>query len=789
MRKAGKILLYCFAGLLGLLLLLMLAVKLALDRAPAYQAEIQQWLHAQTGYHITFAGVSPSFRWYGPELHFERLELRSKDDRRTLARAAGGRVAADIWQLISSGKLLAGRIEIDSPSITITRLGPTSFALASEIKLGGNDASLEMLTLNDLPAGKLAIRHAVVTMQNWNSALPQLALRDVNLDVRRGDEGLSVVFNAHLPPALGGILNVSGNAHGRGDLELLDWTATARARDISFPGWRLLLPEFLSRLDAGSGAFDLAARGTGLVLTSADLDFAARGVVTQLNDGPSAKFEQIGGALRVLHAGDRWSLSGARVRAVRSGRRDPDSQFDVSWRRSDAGLLDLRARASYLRADTLLPLSGLLPDKALRDRLGEIAPTGEWTDTVIELTRATATDRWRLQVQAKFRDVGFAPVGRAPGLRGLTGTIAGTESGGHVTIDTRSAVFSWPTQFSQPVDLETLKATLYWKRTSEELLVATPDWAMNNRDAGVHGKAGLGGARRRVITRADAGRHGGKRQCVGRTQLFSTRADRAAGARLVGSSVRGGSSVARECRVAGTDTAFPVSRRQWFVSGALRPGWIDAGLQRGLAARVRENLGWRTRNFANEGLTAHLLAGRLSGFPIDSGDARFADFKTGELEIHVRTGGDAAEALTFLRASPLDASAEYAFSGVEARGPMQAIQGGFIPAAVQGFRASAEAGTCATLKGSDAQPTRVDGGGDRFERRLRYRWCSSGGGRCPGPHFGRDISNAGSSTSATGRSPAPNSNFAAHSTAMPCARRWRCRPAFRSAGRRTGGPR
>src|ERR1700676_1897163 len=273
-RKAGKILLYCFAGLLGLLLFLILAVKLALDRAPAYQAEIKQWLHAQTGYHIAFAGVSPSFRWYGPELRFDRLELRSKDDRRVLARAAGGRVAADIWQLISSGKLLAGRIELDSPNIVITRLGPASFALASEIKLGGNDASLETLTLNDLPAGKLAIRHAVVTMQNWNSAVPQLALRDVNLDVRRGDEGLSAVFNAHLPPALGGILNVSGNAHGLERLQLLDWNASAWARDISFAGWRMLLPDFLSRLDAGNGAFELAASGAGGILTHADLDFS-----------------------------------------------------------------------------------------------------------------------------------------------------------------------------------------------------------------------------------------------------------------------------------------------------------------------------------------------------------------------------------------------------------------------------------------------------------------------------------------------------------------------------------
>src|ERR1700723_742745 len=249
-RKIGKILLYGFAGVLGLLLVLMLALKIALDRAPAYQAEIKQWVHAQTGYHIAFARVSPSFRWYGPELHFERLELRSKDDRRVLARAGGGRVAADIWQLISSGKLLAGRGEIDSPAIVIARLGPTSFALASEIKLGGGDSSLETLTLDDLPAGKLAIRHAMVTMQDWNAALPRLELQDVNLDVQRGDEDLSMVFSAHLPRALGGTLSVSGSARGRSDLPMLNWSALARARGISFSGWRLLLPDYLNRLDA-----------------------------------------------------------------------------------------------------------------------------------------------------------------------------------------------------------------------------------------------------------------------------------------------------------------------------------------------------------------------------------------------------------------------------------------------------------------------------------------------------------------------------------------------------------
>src|SRR5271154_7426850 len=126
-RKLGKILGFSLGGLLLLVLLAMLALKLILDRAPQYQAQIKEWVHTQTGYHIGFAHVSPAFRWYGPELYFDRPELRSKDDQRVLARAAGARIAADVWQLIRSGKLLAGRIEEESPNISVARLGPTRF--------------------------------------------------------------------------------------------------------------------------------------------------------------------------------------------------------------------------------------------------------------------------------------------------------------------------------------------------------------------------------------------------------------------------------------------------------------------------------------------------------------------------------------------------------------------------------------------------------------------------------------------------------------------------------------
>ena len=679
LRTLGKILLYAAAGFLGLMLLATLALKLALDRVPAYQDEIKELVNRRTGFHIRFSHVEPTLRWYGPELYFDHPELRSKDDRRVLARAEGGRIAADIWRLIFNQKLLAGRLQLDGPDIVIARLGPDAFALASEIELR-QDPAAAALSLDDLPDGTLDIRHGRVTVINWNASLPQLALSGVDLELRRDADELQVKAAGRLPPALGGSLRVVGAVHGLTDAGTMVWSGDAHGRDISFAGWRLLLPEYLGGLDAGTGAFELKANGAGGMPERAVLDFSARSVVTG-QGAAGARFDEIGGKLTLTHAQDRWTLIGQGVQALQGGRHDPASQFNVTWRANEAGLLELRARASYLRAESLAPLTGLLPQPDIRDRLRVLGLTGEWSDASFELARTAAAAPWRMRVRAKFHDAGFAPIGRAPGMRGLSGSVAGDQDGGRVDLDSHTVAIAWPGEWQQPPVLEVVTATLYWKLTPQELLVATPALLARNRDAALHLQAAwrqpsngdspqltvVGGVENGDVTAAH--------NYLPRALIAPKALEWLDRAFLAGRMPHA------DIIVNGPVRRFPFRDGSGLFLAKLRIEDMTLDYQAGWAPL--ENLSGEAE-FRNEGLSAQLLAGDLStgkpgGVAIKSGSVRFADFKTGELSVHATADGDAGGALDYLRATPLDALTDQAFSVVEASGPLHADIELFLP--------------------------------------------------------------------------------------------------------------
>ena len=676
LRKFGKVLAIGSAALLLFVLLSMLALKLALDRVPAYQTEIKAWVHTQTGFYIRFAHVAPALRWYGPELSFQQLELRSKDDRRVLAKAARGRIGSDVWRLLLSGRLFAARIELDSPDIIVERKGATRFALASEIPLQGAHPSEASINLDDLPPGILVIRHGRMLVTNWNRGLPRLVLGDVNLEIRRDADAIHVSFAARLPRVLGGALKLGATLHRLGDLQKTDWTADLATQNVSFPGWRRLLPAYLDHLRSGSGTFDLHANGTGRDLARAKFVFSAQRVVARSSDGSLTRFDQIGGDLALTHEGDRWTLLGRGVRAARAGRSDPPSQFDATWRSGGGGMLDLRAHASYLRADNLLPLAGLLTQKKVRDQLLAIAPTGEWTDATVALARRDAADPWRFNIAAKFHDAGVAAVGRAPGVRGLSGSIEGDQDAGHLRLDTHAATIDWPGQWIKPVDVDALSGTIYWSRSAAGLLIATPGIDAVNRDATVSALASLqlpADGASPVLTLSGHVRNGN----VADARLYLLRA------RLHPKPLAWLDQAFIAGHLANADVVFRGPVRHFpFRDGTglflarldldgmvLRygPGWplIEGGIARA--------------EFRNQGLVVHIDSAATDGLLIKGGEASFADFKNAELAVHVARAGDAGAALKFLRDSPLNRLAHGAFSGVDGRGALRTDVRLFFP--------------------------------------------------------------------------------------------------------------
>jgi uncharacterized protein (TIGR02099 family) len=673
LRRIGKVLLYAAAGVIGVVLLAMLALKLALDRAPRYQAEIKEWVHAQTGYHIRFAHVAPAFRWYGPELYFDQLELRSKDDQRVLVQSAGGRIGADVWQLLHTGQLLAGRVELDAPAITLTRLGPQRFAIGADIELGGERAASEPFTLDDLPAGTLVIRNAVVTLVHWNETLPQLELRRVDVRLHRNEFGAGLVAAAQLPEALCGTVSLQGSLKGRGAVNMLPWNGTGRVRSLKLAGWHQLLPQYLSGLSAGSAGFDITVQGQGARFARADLALTAAGVETSLGDGTVARFDQMSADLALVRSGERWTLTGRHVRAAR---RDAESNIEVTWHQGEAGLLDLRAEASYLRAETLLPLAVLIPQPQVRERLNALAPTGEWSGTVFALTRASIDLPWQLEVHGKFRDAGFAPLGKAPGLRGLNGSLAGTEHGGHVFLDSTAAVFNWPAQLAQPVAVTAFTTQLYWRNAEDGLTVATSGWDLKTQDAEAHGKFAWqrpvegDSPLLTLVSRIQNGNVAAARKYLPHALLPPNAFNWLDNAFLAGHLTRA------DAVLQGPVKHFPFRDGSglFLVRCAIdslnlnySDNWPAADNVSGLA------------EFRNEGLSVRLQSGRIGEMHLESGEARFADFKTGELKLRINAAGDARGALAYLRATPLDAMAEHLFSTAQARGPMSASIDLFLP--------------------------------------------------------------------------------------------------------------
>lgn len=648
------------------------ALKLALDRVPGYQVQIRDWVHQQTGLQVRFSSVTPALRWYGPELEFAALELRSGDDQRSIAVARRGSIAIDVWSLIANARLLAGRLRLDEPRIAVTRLGPMRFSIGEGIEFGSGQQGLREI-LRRLPHGRLDVRRANVRMLNWNPGSPSLQFDDIDLELSRSGDHVDLRLAMRMPDQLRGSIRLRLGVADSGDGNPLDWNASLTARDVSLPGWHELLPDLSNSVQSGVARVDLAAGGSGSTKLQARLDLTVRDFRA---GGAVRTLSEVGGVFSLGRIGERWALNGERVRALAGSARGPQTRFVSSWRLRNGGLDVLDASFDQLSLDALATVVAVLPQKALRESISAWEPGGDWSDGMFHFDRGAdgSAPRWR--VRARFAAATLAPHGRMPGIKGLSGSILGDQQGGRLEFDAPGALVSWPEQWSAPVSFATLRGSVFWRRDAEQLLVASQDVELANPD--LHGSAKF------AWRQFSDGR-------PSQIQLWSGLAD-----------VRASAAPRYLPRHSISPAAFEWLA-QAFVSGHVPHADLvlrgpaadfpfrDGGglfLVRFPAQDMVMNLheGWpRLENlsldaeFRNQGLQVTVRHATTGSLEVDEGTARFGDFATGELEVEARTHADAADVLRYLAATPLDASVGDAFSRTDASGPLDADVDLFLP--------------------------------------------------------------------------------------------------------------
>ncbi len=657
MVAAGAVLLLVLGGI-G-------ALKLALDRVPEYQGQIRDWVHQQTGLQVRFTRVTPALRWYGPELEFSALELRSGDDLRSIAVARRGSVAIDVWSLIANARLLAGRLRLDEPRIAITRLGPTRFSIGEGLEFGSGQQGLREV-LRNLPHGRLDVRRASVHLLSWNPASPSLQFDDVDVNLTRSGDHVDLRLAMRMPAQLQGSVRLRVGVADPGDQDPLAWNASLVARDVSLSGWHDLLPDLSNSVQSGVARVDLDASGAGSTKLRARLDLT----VHDFRAGATLRtLSEVGGVFRLDRVGDRWALNGERVRALAGSSKGPQTRFVSSWQLRNGGLDVLDARFDRLSLDALATVVAVLPQKPLRDSISSWEPGGDWSDGLFHYERGAAPLAPRWQVRARFARAAVAPHGRIPGIRGLSGSIHGDQQAGRLDIDAPGAVVNWPEQWPAPVSFATLRGSAFWRRDADQLLVASQDLEMVNPD--LHASAKFAWHRFSDGRPAQIVLWGSLKDVLAEAApRYLPRHDISPAAfGWLSQAFVSGHVPHADLVLRGPVTDFPFRDGNGLFLVRFPAQDMVMNLHEGWPRL--ENLALDAE-FRNQGLDVRIRHARTGSLEVDEGTARFADFSTGELEVNAHTRADAAEVLSYLAATPLDSSAGNAFSRTDASGPIDA---------------------------------------------------------------------------------------------------------------------
>ncbi len=695
------------AGLLVVVALLLTALRIAIAYVPHNEQKLRTWIERQTHMKFEYSRLDARLRWYGPEVVLRDLRVVAEDGSQTLFATSEGSIGLDLWNFLRTGQFVAGRIRILEPRVTVVRLADGRIRL---LGLRERPADRPPFDFDRLPAGRVIVEDATVVYRDLKTGRAPLELTDLDVQLRRDRDFVVMEGNATLPDELGTHADFNVRLNGTLDeREHLDARVEIDADTVRLAGLEEFLPPQVARPLAGSGHLrGVLALEQGSVshvrlsfeLRDVELQLPRRAVPPieavrisdprlELAPGSQVKFPTVTkemvervplplpalaryGALegdaRLRREGEAWVFRIEGLRAQSGTLRAPkETQAWGRWTGKPVTRFGLELNVDGLDLTATWPLVLAFAPTTF-DRFAGLAPRGRVETLRASVQRERAGIPPTFTVQASLVGVGVQPIGRFPGVSGVSLRLDGSDQRGTLQLRADQPVFEWPRMFREPLALERVTADGGWRREGAIWIASVKGARVLHRQGRAQVDVELGFERPGVspilaltaeVPEVDV-------SLVPQVVPVGRLRERTI-AWLDRAFVRGRATNGR-LSYRGPVRKFPFRDGEGDFTASADATNVTLDYYPGFAPLVNAS---GTARFHNAAIEADVASGELGGLKLSQARFRMADYKAPILEIDGKAGGDLQQALGYVQASPLGPIVGKQFMGLTGSGPAQ----------------------------------------------------------------------------------------------------------------------
>lgn len=475
--------------------------RLALVQVPEYRDQIETWAGEVLGWPVEIGAMDARLGLRGPELRFTDARILTRDRERTMVLADNGSMRFDSMALLR-GRLRPGAVSLGGVALRIERSSAGRWRLLGEEgpllgeRRPGSADQADLPRLEELPVGRLQLEDLRVEFEDLRRDVGPWDFRIDELDLRLGGGQLDLSASGMLPEALGRDLALAVIITGQDERgRPSDWSAgvSFAALDMQVLGEVVKRPRSLPASGILTGSVSVEANDAALVRLAGDVQAHE----VRLPDPPQGErpavdaiFEHLGADFEWARTKGGWQARVTDVDVQRAGRRWTSPVVEGTFE-SDEHERRIEVRADLVDLEDLASAAPWLPPDA-RARVEQLAPRGVVHELEFHLDLpADETLSPDVYVAARVENLALEPGARTPGVRNVSGVIAGDLFGGSATIDTRDGAVALPWLFRAPLALATADVSLEWTRDEQAIRLQVPRFALDNDDAAISGSATL----------------------------------------------------------------------------------------------------------------------------------------------------------------------------------------------------------------------------------------------------------------------------------------------------------